>query len=59
MISKKKAALFQGISLKNCLLSLGSSAVLAFGLYNIHAGLGVDSNAAQRRADSRRASSYP
>lgn len=41
MISKKKAGLWEGITLRNCLLSLGSSAVLAFGLYNVHAQSGV------------------
>ena len=41
MISKKKTGFFQGISIKNCMLSLLSSAVLAFGLYQIHAQSGV------------------
>ena len=41
MSSKKKQGFWEGITLKNCLLSLVSSAVLAFGLYNIHAQSGV------------------
>lgn len=41
MLKKKLETLFEGVTIRNCWLSLLSSAILAFGLYNIHAQSGV------------------
>ena len=41
MSLKKKTGFWDGISMKACLVSLASSALLAFGLYNVHAQSGV------------------
>ena len=41
MFSRMKKRFLEGISLRYCLLSLLSSALLAFGLYNVHAQSGV------------------
>lgn len=41
MLKKKLTALFEGITVKNCILALLSSGLLAFGLYNVHSQSGV------------------
>ncbi len=41
MLKKKLGALFEGITMRNCFLAVLSSALLAFGLYNVHSQSGV------------------